>query len=106
MERVMTRLNIGPVVVMAVIMLLSTWSPAIPAQRSGAYAGDREITAQVEAAIRRDPALRVMSIEVSTYQNVVVLSGSVDRPQMLGLAGRVANDIAGVASVQNDLIVK
>jgi hyperosmotically inducible protein len=101
----MTRSNSGPVAVMALIMVLSTWSPAIPAQRIGAYAGDLEITAQVEAAIRRDPALRVMSIDVSTYQNVVLLSGSVDRSQMVGLASRVANDVDGVASVQNDLIV-
>jgi hyperosmotically inducible protein len=101
----MTRFNSGPVVVMALIMIFSTWSAAIPAQRIGAYAGDHEITAQVEAAIRQDPALRVMSIDVTTYQNVVVLSGSVDRPQMFGLASRVANDVVGVASVQNDLIV-
>jgi osmotically-inducible protein OsmY len=74
-------------------------------EREGAYAGDSKVTRNVEQALWQDPALRIMPIRVSTYQNVVQLSGSVDRAQMIALASRVAGGASDGASVQNALIV-
>jgi len=86
-------------------LTLAACGPGKPVERAGGHAGDSGLTAEVETAIHQDPALRVMPIQVSTYQGVVQLSGSVNRPQMRGLATRVAHGVTGVASVQNDLVV-
>lgn len=75
-------------------------------ESTGAYVDDAAITSKVKTAILQDPTLKVMQISVKTYKNVVQLSGFVDTPQMVAQAGRVASNVNGVASVQNDLIVK
>lgn len=92
-------------VTLALAFALAACGPGLPVERAGGHADDSGITAEVEKALHQDPALRVMRIQVSTYQNVVQLNGSVDRPQMRGLATRVAHGVTGVASVQNDLVV-
>ena len=75
-------------------------------QSTGAYVDDSAITGKVKTAFLQDPALKVLQIDVTTYQNVVQLSGFVDTPQMISRAGTVASQVNGVASVQNDLLVK
>ncbi|HXS42338.1 MAG TPA: BON domain-containing protein [Stellaceae bacterium] len=75
-------------------------------ESTGAYVDDSAITAKVKTAILQDPALKVLQIDVTTRKDVVQLSGFVDTPQMVARAGRVAGDVAGVVSVENDLIVK
>jgi osmotically-inducible protein OsmY len=67
-------------------------------------AGDDAITAAVERAILHDPDLTGMQIDVVTYQNVVQLTGFVDRAETIARAIRVTKGVKGVASVQNDLI--
>lgn len=75
-------------------------------ESTGAYIDDTAITTKVKAAILQDPALKVLQIKVTTYKNVVQLSGFVDTSQMKSRAGTVARQVAGVTSVNNDLVVK
>jgi osmotically-inducible protein OsmY len=75
-------------------------------ESTGKYVDSAAITSKVKAAILQDSALKVMQVQVTTYNNVVQLSGFVDSPQMIQRAGVVAANVSGVASVQNDLIVK
>jgi len=75
-------------------------------ESTGTYVDNSAITGKVKAAILQDPSLKVMQIHVTTFKNVVQLSGFVDTPQMVERAGKVARDVEGVSSVQNDLIVK
>jgi osmotically-inducible protein OsmY len=75
-------------------------------ESTGAYVDNSAVTAKVKTAILQDPSLKVMQIHVTTYKNIVQLSGFVDTPQMVERAGKVARDVEGVTSVQNDLIVK
>jgi len=75
-------------------------------ESTGAYVDDSAITGKVKTAILQDPALKVMQIDVTTYKNIVQLSGFVDSAQMVERAGTVAKQVNGVASVQNNLIVK
>jgi osmotically-inducible protein OsmY len=75
-------------------------------ESTGAYVDDSAITSKVKTAILKDPALKVMQIDVTTYKNVVQLSGFVDTPQMVERAGTVAKQVNGVTAVKNDLIVK
>lgn len=75
-------------------------------ESTGAYVDNSAITGKVKAAILQDPMLKVMQIDVTTYKSVVQLSGFVNTPQIKAHAGTVASQVSGVASVQNNLIVK
>lgn len=87
-------------------LALGACAPTRTKEGTSAYVDDAAITSKVKAAILEDPALKVMQINVTTYKDVVQLSGFVDRRQMIGRAGRVASRVSGVASVENNLIVK
>jgi osmotically-inducible protein OsmY len=75
-------------------------------ESTGAYVDDASITTKVKAAILDDAALKVLDIHVVTNKNVVRLSGFVDTRPMVDRATDVAAKVAGVTSVQNDLIVR
>jgi hyperosmotically inducible protein len=90
----------------ASVLTLGACAQTRTSESTGAYLDDSAITTKVKTAILEDPALKVMQIDVTTNKNVVHLTGSVDTPQMIGRAGTVAAQVAGVASVQNNLTVK
>ena len=75
-------------------------------ESTGAYVDDASITTKVKAAILGDATLKVFEIHVLTDKDVVKLSGFVDSQAMIGHASDVANKVAGVRSVQNDLVVR
>lgn len=104
MNRTIATISVAVVVATALALGACAQSPT--RESTGAYVDDAAITGKVKTAILQDPALKVMQIQVTTYKNVVQLSGFVDSPPMIGRAGAVARHVDGVASVQNDLIVK
>jgi osmotically-inducible protein OsmY len=75
-------------------------------ESTGNYVDDASITTKVKTAIFADPSLKVFEIHVDTIHNVVRLTGHVDSEAMIGRATEVSQKIAGVASVQNDLVVR
>jgi osmotically-inducible protein OsmY len=75
-------------------------------QSTGQYVDDSVITTKVKSAIFNEPTLKTFQINVKTYKAVVQLSGFVDSAQSVAKAGEVAKGVEGVASVQNDLLVK
>ena len=75
-------------------------------ESTGAYVDDASITTKVKAAILDDSTLKVFDIHVLTDKNVVKLSGFVDSRFMISRASDVAGKVAGVTSVQNDLVVR
>lgn len=80
---------------------------ATPTKEStGQYVDDSVITTKVKAAILNEPTLKTLQINVKTYKAVVQLSGFVDSAQNVAKAGEVAKTVEGVASVENDLMVK
>ncbi len=93
-------------IALASVLAFSACAETNTHESTGAYLDDSAITGKVKSAILQDPALKVMQIDVTTYENVVQLSGFVDTPQMVEHAGAVAKEVNGVTSVQNDLIVK
>ena len=98
--------TIGAVFALASALALGACARTQTSESTGAFVDDSAITGKVKTAILQDPALKVMQIHVETRKNVVQLSGFVDTPQMVARAGTVASRVSGVASVQNDLIVK
>ena len=75
-------------------------------QSTGQYVDDSVITTKVKTAIFNEPTLKTFQINVKTYKAVVQLSGFVDSAQNVTKAGEVARAVEGVASVENDLVVK
>ncbi len=102
----MNRRTAAAAFALASALALGACAQTQTSESTGAYVDDSAITGKVKAAILQDPALKVMQIHVNTHKNVVQLSGFVDTPQMVARAGTVASQVSGVASVQNDLIVK
>jgi len=93
-------------IVLASMLAITACAQTSTSESTGAYVDDSAITGKVKTAILKDPALKVMQIDVTTYKNVVQLSGFVDSAAMVERAGTVAKQVNGVTSVQNNLIVK
>ncbi len=70
------------------------------------YVDDATITTKVKAAIFDDPSLKVLQVNVETFQNVVQLSGFVDSTQSENRAVELARNVSGVRSVKDDIIVR
>ena len=75
-------------------------------ESTGQYVDDSVITTKVKAAIFNDTSLKMLQINVKTYKAQAQLSGFVDSARSAALAGEIAGRVEGVASVQNDLLVK
>ena len=75
-------------------------------ESTGQYVDDSTITAKVKAAIFEEDSLKSTQITVVTYKGVVQLSGFVNSSKSVNKAGQIAQNIDGVKSVKNDLVVK
>ena len=72
-------------------------------QSPGAYMGDSWVTTKVKTAILNEPSLKVLQINVETYEGVVQLSGFVDNAASRTKAAEIARSVQGVKTVKNDL---
>jgi osmotically-inducible protein OsmY len=70
-----------------------------------AHPSDAAITARVQTAIRKAPALEKMDIRVETRGGIVHLSGFVDSMDDIARAAAVAGSVEGVSAVRNALRV-
>ena len=91
-------------------VLLSTLTIACSSsptsESTGQYVDSSVISNKVRAAIIKDPQLSIFQISVTTYKDVVQLSGFVDTAAEKAHAGEVARSVEGVKDVKNDLVVK
>lgn len=70
------------------------------------FFSDSAITAEVKAKLLAADDMPSMSISVETNDGIVRLTGDVEVQSQIADAERVARQVKGVKSVQNDLIVK
>lgn len=75
-------------------------------ESAGQYIDSATITTKVKAGIAKASDLSVFSIGVTTYKNIVQLSGFVKTQAQKDHAGQIARDVQGVASVENNITVK
>lgn len=75
-------------------------------ETAGEYIDDATITTRVKAAIFDEPSLKVLQVNVETFQDVVQLSGFVDSSESKAKAGQVASNVQGVRSVKNHLVIR
>lgn len=67
---------------------------------------DAALTGKVKAALAGDVGLKTLRINVDSSGNTVTLKGQVDSEETKRRAERVAHQVEGVASVDNQLTVR
>jgi hyperosmotically inducible protein len=90
----------------ALVALVAGCAAMSGRETSGEYVDDSTITAKVKGDIFNDPTLKVMEINVETFQDVVQLSGFVDSRASKERAGQIARSVAGVRDVKDNLVVR
>lgn len=75
-------------------------------QSTGEYVDDASVTAKVKAAFVKDPVVKAMQVDVTTFKGNVQLSGFVDTAEQKARAGQIAAGIQGVTNVTNNITVK
>jgi hyperosmotically inducible protein len=90
----------------ALVTLVAGCSAILGRETSGEYVDDATITTKVKAQIFNDPSLKVLQINVETFQDVVQLSGFVDSSASKERAAQIARNVTGVRQVKDSLIVR
>ncbi len=75
-------------------------------ETAGQYFDDAAITTKVKDAFIADPVVKASQVNVETMQGVVQLSGFVDSSNSEARAVNLAQQVKGVKSVQDNIIVR
>jgi osmotically-inducible protein OsmY len=95
------------VVAVAGMVTFAAACAATPTTEStGGYLDDSSITAKIKSDLVADKNVSANDIHVKTYKGVVDLSGFVNSRSDIGEARLVADQVNGVKSVHDNLIVK
>ncbi len=95
------------VILVAGVATLAAACAATPTREStGGYFDDSTITAKVKSDLAQDPKVSATDVHVKTYKGVVDLSGFVNSRQEITEARIVTDQVEGVKSVHDNLIVK
>lgn len=88
-------------------------APVVPADTSaanvqlpGSVLDDTVITTKVKTALLADSDVKGLDVNVDTSKAVVTLSGAVNNQAQIDRAGKLATDVPGVKSVNNNLTIK
>lgn len=94
------------IIVLTMIVFLGACGSSSKKESTGDYIDDSVITTKVKSLLAGDDFLKSFQISVETRKGIVQLSGFVDSKDAVKKAGKIAKDVEGVRSVENDLIVK
>jgi len=75
-------------------------------ESTGEYVDDSAITTKVKAELVRDPIVKALQVDVTTFKGVVQLSGFVDTAEQKAQAEADAKTVNGVKEVKNNIVVK
>jgi hypothetical protein len=67
--------------------------------------GDMALASRVKAALRAEPALKSVTVDVIAIEGVVTLNGTADTLASSDRAARMALDVDGVRSVKNEIVI-
>jgi len=80
--------------------------PGAPRQRLASRVKDVVISVKVKARILKEKVLSTSDIYVTTHDRVVVLTGTVEKPEDATRAIQIAQSVNDVESVDNKLAVR
>lgn len=99
--------NVMKMLLVATVLATVAGCTSSPTREStGEYVDNTVITTKVKTALAKDELGTLVDVEVSTFRDVVQLSGFVDTEEDKSRAEELASAVDGVASVDNSLIVK
>ena len=75
-------------------------------ESTGEYIDDSTITTKVKTVMLKDPAVSGLAINVETFKGTVQLSGFARTEQERARAIELAQSVAGVKSVRNDIAIR
>jgi hypothetical protein len=75
-------------------------------ENTGDFIDDSVITTKIKSQIAGDSILKAFQISVETFRGTVQLSGFVNSQRDVDSATQIANNVKGVRSVRNNLMVK
>lgn len=75
-------------------------------ESAGQYVDDATITAKIKQAFITAPKVNSAEVNVETMQGVVQLSGFVDSKEADQQAVQLAEEVHGVKSVKDDIIIR
>ena len=75
-------------------------------ENTGEFIDDSVITTKIKSQIAGDSILKAFQISVETFRGTVQLSGFVNSQKDVERADEIANNVKGVRSVRNNLMVK
>jgi hyperosmotically inducible protein len=64
------------------------------------------VSSKIKAKLLAEVGLKGFNIGVSTSNNEIILTGVVDKPQQVQLAGSVARSVKGARRVRNHIVVR
>lgn len=100
------RNSLSVAAIAAVLVTAVGCAPAETRRNAPEYLSDAWITTKVNAAVAAESDLRVLDVNVETFDGVVQLSGFVDNEAQIAEAERVAREVEGVEEVRNDLQIR
>lgn len=74
-------------------------------EQATAFVDDSVLTANVKAKLKKASSLKGSTIEVSTTDGIVTLTGEVKTKQAKGAATNIAKAVKGVKSVDNQITI-
>lgn len=75
------------------------------ASKSGQYIDDQALQRQVRVALENNPGYEFSEVNVDVHSGAVQLSGLVDTSYQKSKASEVANNVLGVTTVKNIIIL-
>jgi len=73
---------------------------------TGDFVNSSFVTSKIKAKLLAEVGLKGFNIGVSTDNNQIILTGVVDKPQQVQLAGSVARSVKGARRVRNSIVVR
>ena len=90
----------------ASLVIMSGCAGTPTRESTGEYVDDSAITTKVKAELVRDPIVKALQVDVTTFKGVVQLSGFVDNANQKAQAEADAKTVNGVKEVKNNITVK
>ncbi|MFN7097549.1 MAG: BON domain-containing protein [Gammaproteobacteria bacterium] len=98
--------QIATMLLIAITFLLAGCASSTTKESTGQYFDDSVITTKVKSDLVATKNIKSGNITVNTFKGIVQLSGFVNSPEQVLMAGKVASKVPGVIKVENDLLVK
>ncbi len=100
------RRTAGLTLACALTLSLAACAATDASRSTGEYVDDATVQARVKSSLVTSEETDGLDIDIEVYRGTVQLNGTADSEEEKIAAGRIAEDVSGVAAVENNLIVQ